>query len=396
MVIGRWPAILVIYAIGLLASAQLGKFAALVPVIQPDLGLGLTQAAGLVSLIEAAGAAIGLFAGAIVGRHGTRAVLAAGLALLALAGSGEALSGSVALLFAWRLVESLGYLAIVVAAPTLMALTATPARRGMAMALWSTFFPVGFALGSVLAGLMAPALSWRPVLFASAGLSLIALAVVWLLPRPEGDGQRGTASTKGMPTLPVWRLSLGFGCYTVFAVGQIALLPSYLADGLGLTTRAAGLVTGLASFATVAGGLYAARVMRHRRALPAILGLCMVVPALMLFGVFGLAQGGVAVAALAVVLNIVTGIVPAVAFARLPDLSPTAASMARGNGLLAQFGAAGSLIGPPAYAAAVGLAGWPGAAVTGAVMSAVSLLLLLGAFRPDQPGRITAGSTGSA
>jgi MFS family permease len=392
MATGRWPAILVIYAIGLLASAQLGKFAALVPVIQPDLGLGLTAAAGLVSLIETGGAAIGLFAGAVVGRHGTRAVLAVGLALLAIAGFGEAAAASVPALFAWRLVESLGYLAIVVAAPTLMALAAAPAQRGTAMALWSTFFPVGFALGSVLAGLMAPALSWRPVLFASAALSIVALAVVWFLPRPEGDGQRGPPRRAGLPPLPVWWLSVGFGCYTVFAVGQIALLPSYLADRLGLATGAAGLATGLASFATVAGGLAAARLMRRRAALPALLGVCMVVPAVMLFGVFGL-RGTIEVVGLAVALNVITGIIPAVTFARLPDLSPTAGAMARGNGLLAQCGAAGSLLGPPAYAAAVGLAGWQGAAITGAVMSALSLILLLGAFRSAQAGPMTAGSS---
>ncbi len=393
MATGHWPAILVIYAIGLLASAQLGKFAALVPVIQPDLGLGLTAAAALVSLIETGGAAIGLVAGTIVGRHGTRTVLGVGLGLLAVAGIGEALAGTVPVLFAWRLVESLGYLAIVVAAPTLMALTATSGQRGMAMALWSTFFPVGFALGSVLAGLVAPALSWRPVLFASAVLAAAALAVVWFLPRPAGDGRRGAPQTAGMPPLPVWRLSVGFGCYTVFAVGQLALLPSYFADKLGLATGTAGLLTGLASFATVFGGLAAGRVLRHRRALPAILGLCMILPALMLVGLFGLATGSVAAAALAIALNVVTGVVPAVTFARLPDLAPTSGAMARGNGLLAQFGAAGSLIGPPAYAAAIGLAGWQGAAITGAAMSALSLILLLGAFRPAQAGRMTAGSS---
>lgn len=396
MAAGRWPAILVIYAIGLLASAQLGKFAALVPVIQPDLGLDLTAAAVLVSLIETGGAAIGLFAGAIVGRYGTRAMLAAGLALLAIAGIGEAAAPTVTALFAWRLVESLGYLAIVVAAPTLMALVATPAQRATAMALWSTFFPVGFALGSVLAGLMAPALSWRPVLAASATIAAVALAVIWFLPRPDTERRRGPMPPAGIPPLPVWWLSLGFGCYTIFAVGQIALLPSYLADRLGLTPAAAGLVTGLASFATVAGGLAAARLMRHRARLPAILGVSIVVPAAMLFGVFGW-SGSIEVAALATVLNVITGIVPAVAFARLPDLAPTAAAVARSNGLLAQCGAAGSLVGPPAYAAAIGLGGWPGAAMAGAIASALALGLLLAALRhPVQGRRMTAGSTGSA
>lgn len=392
MATARWPAILVIYAIGLLASAQLGKFAALVPVIQPDLGIGLTAAAALVSLIETGGAAIGLVAGTLVGRHGTRAVLAAGLALVAIAGIGEALAGTVIALFAWRLVESLGYLAIVVAAPTLMALTATPAQRPMAMALWSTFFAVGFALGSILAGLVAPAVSWRPVLFASAALAAAALAAVWFLPQPAGDGGRESVGSRGTLPLRVWLLSLGFGCYTVFAVGQIALLPSYLADRLGLGPGPAGLATGLASFATVAGGLAAGRLMRHRAALPAILGSCMILPAAMLFGVFGYDRT-TGVIGLAVALNMLTGIVPGIAFAKLPELATTPGAMARGNGLLAQCGAAGSLLGPPSYAAAAGLAGWPGAAVTGAAMSAISLVLLLAGFRQAQPGRITAGSS---
>lgn len=389
---GRWPAIFVIYSIGLLASAQLGKFAALAPVIQPDLDIGLTTAAALVSLIETGGAAIGLFAGTVVGRHGTRTVLGAGLVLLAIAGVGEALAGTVAALFAWRIVESLGYLAIVVAAPTLMALTATAAQRAMAMALWSTFFAVGFALGSILAGLVAPLVSWRPVLIVSAALAAAALAAVRLLPRAPADGGRGSPQPGG--TLPprVWLLSLGFGCYTVFAVGQIALLPSYLADRVGLTTATAGLATGLVSLATVAGGLAAGRLMRRHGALPAILGACMILPAAMLFGVFGLV-GAYEAVGMAVALNIVTGIVPAIAFARLPDLTPGAGAMARGNGLLAQCGAAGSLLGPPAYAASIGIAGWQGAAVTGAAMSALSLALLLGAFRPAQRGQITAGSS---
>jgi len=37
----RWPAILLIWGIGVLAAAQLGKFAALIPLMRRDLDLSL-------------------------------------------------------------------------------------------------------------------------------------------------------------------------------------------------------------------------------------------------------------------------------------------------------------------------------------------------------------------
>jgi hypothetical protein len=54
------------------------------------------------------------------------------------------------------------------------------------------------------------------------------------------------------------------------------------------------------------------------------------------------------------------------------------AQLVRANGLITQFGASGSLLGPPVMAAGIGQFGWPGGA---AVATAVALLSLPFAWR---------------
>jgi len=104
-----------------------------------DLGLSLVQAGWLVSLTEAGGAGLGLAAGFVIARLGSRRALTIGLVLLAAASLGEGLAPGVAALFAARLAESLGYLFIVIAAPSLVAALASPEQRAAALALRSAF-----------------------------------------------------------------------------------------------------------------------------------------------------------------------------------------------------------------------------------------------------------------
>ena len=151
---GRWPTIILLWFIGVLAAAQLGKMAALMPAIRADLGLSLSSAGLMVSLIEAGGASLGAIAGILAARFSGRAVLAAGSILVATAGLAGAAAPDAALLYAARLIESIGYLMVVIAAPSLIAMAAGRASA-TALALWSTFVPVGIAAGTILSGLAA-------------------------------------------------------------------------------------------------------------------------------------------------------------------------------------------------------------------------------------------------
>ncbi|SEE40800.1 Nitrate/nitrite transporter NarK [Rhizobiales bacterium GAS188] len=387
-----WPSIILIWGIGVLAAAQLGKLAALMPLLRRDLDLSLAQAGWLVSLIEASGACLGLVAGLAIGRVGSRTALTAGLSLLASACLAEALATGIAALLAARLVESAGYLLIVIAAPSLITSVAGPADRGRALALWSSFVPAGLAIGTALTGQATSLLSWPDVLLLWAVVAAVVLAASFRLPALGGV----RSQSFGLPAGAVWLLAAGFGCYTCVEVGVLALLPAYLAEQWGLAASSAGMVTGAASAATLLGSAAASLALgragsrRGRGRALCLIATGLLVPALMLFAAFpqpGMCEligvGGVCL--LAVGLNAASGLVPAVTFARLPDLANLTAGrvsdVATANGLLAQFGAAGSLAGPPLLGFVASRWGWASLAPAASLCSVLSLGFIILAER---------------
>jgi MFS family permease len=104
----------------------------------------------------------------------------------------------------------------------------------------------------------------------------------------------------------------------------------------------------------------------------------------MLFAVFADGASVWRVALLMLVLNTVSGIYAGLAFALLPALARSDNDMAMANGLTLQFGATGSLLGPPVFAACVERWGWSGAAVAGALVSTACLVLMQWARADDQ------------
>ena len=412
-----WSRIVFVYAIGVLAAATLGRFAGLIPLLQRDLGLSLTVAAGLTSLIEVSGALFGFVAGMAVGRVGARISLVTGASVLAVAGFGEAVAPNAAVLIVWRAAESLGYLAITVAAPTLIVHLAGRRGRDAAMALWSTFVPVGLAIGTAIAAPVAELSSWRAVPAMGGIAAVLLAAAAWLrLPRaaagvaPAGRrehnpfrsdrserqghaqafesgaiscrsddsirSESALASTPGThdrPDARMWLVALGFGLYAMVSVGILALTPTFMVERFGVAPTAAGLIAGLASLANILGSIAAARAaalgVRPRTVALAGLG----IPALILPVPFAMAADWLAAAAAIVVINAIGGMVAAVLFARVATFARTPRAVAMGNGLVAQFGASGSMIGPPLIAACVSAAGWPVAAVLGIGLSAFAI-----------------------
>lgn len=377
---GRWPTIILLWFIGVLAAAQLGKMAALMPAIRADLGLSLSSAGLMVSLIEAGGASLGAVAGILAARFSGRAVLAAGSILVATAGLAGAAAPDAALLYAARLIESIGYLMVVIAAPSLIAMAAGRASA-TALALWSTFVPVGIAAGTILSGLAASLIDWRLILVFWALIVLTTLPGTFRLPTMAEHRQTGLA----VPPVAIWALALGFGFYTTLEVGVLGMLPAYLSDAWGFSIATAGIVTGVTSAATIAGSFAAARLIGTgegaRRPLT-LIAIGLAAPAALFFVGFpggGLATevSGSAVAAAVIAANAVSGLVAAVAFARLPALlrrSGSALSLVTAsNGVFAQFGAAGSLIGPPLVGYVASHWGWSTVAPVVAALSVLSL-----------------------
>ncbi|MDV6331629.1 CynX/NimT family MFS transporter [Asticcacaulis sp. 201] len=353
-----WRHIGLLWLVGVLAAAQLGKFAALSSVIRTDLSLSLVGTGWLVSLIETGGASLGLVAGLLIGRWGSRRALIGGLSLLTVAGLAEGLSATALPLFACRIIESAGYLAIVIAAPSLIATIARPKDQAAALTLWSTFVPVGFAIGMGLSGAGLLITGWSNILLAWGLIAAMVMAGCLRTTLPEVR----TPGCFVVAGRPAWLLSIGFGFYTLVFVGLLALLPVYLNERIGLTPTLAATATGIASATTLVGAAVAAVVVQRE----AVLGrwVAMTLGLLVPAGLSGLVFGGgapLATIGAIFILFAISGIPSSIVFARLPrmtgrDGQPPAVAAA--NGVLTQFGAGGSLIGPPILAFVVDHWGW--------------------------------------
>lgn len=377
-----WPAIWLLYAAGLLAAAQLGKFAALAPVIAQELALSLPAVAVAISLVEAGGATLGFVAGRLAAKAGLAQTLRAGLLALAVAGAGEAWAPGAPALFGFRLLEAAGYLAVIVSTPVLIvqaAEAAGPRTQALAMTLWSTFVPAGLAVGAWSSAALAGPLGWRGAVAAWAALAAaVALVTWWRGPSPVAAP---TSITAGTPAAPMPRraigLALGFAGFAVFQIGFLGLLPTLLVNQAALDAATAGGWTAVASLSALAGSAVAARLLQRRDAglrLATLLSLGL--PPLLLFTVFTDRPLLALALSSAIAISALGGLFASFTFALLPRLAPERGALVRANGWVAQCGASGSLLGPPLMAAAVQFGGWTAATVFGLVVSLIAIPLV--------------------
>ncbi|WP_336962908.1 CynX/NimT family MFS transporter [Sphingobium aquiterrae] len=377
----NWFSIIGLYLIGVLAAAQLAKFSALAPILRQSYGLTLAQVALLISLLEVGGALFGFVSGLGVARIGARRFLLTGLVILAATSAVEGLAAHALPLFLARAAEGIGYVLVVIAAPTLIIAIAHERQRAAALAVWSTFVPVGIALGSALTGLLVGGVGASGTILLWGGVACAALLFAWQLPI-GGGGQRAAIR---MPLAGAWLATLAFGFYTMFVCALMMLLPSFLVEKTGASVADAGVIAGLVSLAALPATTIAILAMRRGtlegRALYAVLIACLVVTAALsplVFARGSVPGAGATVPGLLAFLTVtLSGISSPLVFARLPILagaaSPDDPRIAVATGLLTQFGAGGALIGPPLGGLVVSCWGWT---ALGGVIALLALLML--------------------
>lgn len=359
-----WNRILTFWLLGILAAAQFAKMSIVAPLWRAEWGLSLSELGWLVSLLEVGGALFGLVASFGLAWVGLRRFLSIGLVTLAAASLVEGLTSDLAILFAARAMEGVGYLLVVIAAPTAIAATTDDRTRPRALALWSTFVPVGIAAGGALTAFMLTMTDAPDVMFLWALLLAAAIPLVMRTRLAEPGAHRII-----LPDLAAWISTFGFGLYTMFISVITMLLPAFLIERSGATLGQAAAAAALTSLAALPGMVAAVGLMRGGD-LPrgkviktTSIALIATLPSVLLLYRDG-GEGFLIRSAWALSAVAISGVVPALMFARLPGLAgartPDDPRIATANGLITQFGAGGALIGPPLAGMAVGIWGWPG------------------------------------
>ncbi|MBU4612384.1 MFS transporter [Achromobacter sp. GG226] len=381
----RVPCILVLVA-GVVAALHAGKIPPAVPALRTALGLSLVEAGFLISLMQIAGATVGLAIGLATGSVGLRRSLIAGLLLLALAGfAGGFADGALALL-ALRALEGAGFLLVAMPAPALLRQLVAPDRLSAVLGLWGAYMPVGTALALLTGPAVLASTGWRGWWWWLAALALVTAFFAWrLIPadtslpsrtsgRPWQQRLRDTLQHRGP-----WLVALSFACYSSQWLAVVGFLPEIYAAARVSATWIAPL-TALAAAVNMIGNIAAGRCLARGMAAHHLLW--------MGFGAMGLGAvlafvpatplGPEARYLAILVFSAVGGLVPGTLFTLAVRLAPSTDTIATTVGWTQQLSALGQLIGPPLVAwIAAQAGGWQWTGVLAALASAAGVVIAI-------------------
>lgn len=380
--------IILLLAAGILAGAQLGKIAPLVGWYQQDAGLSLVAVGWLAALIGLFVALAALPTGVAIQRTGTRRALAASFAVLAAGAFWLAAAEGETAVLAARLLEGLGYLVLVIAAPALLSDLSPPNWRGPVMAVWGGFVPIGFALANFLAEAIIPAFGERAFLTVMAGLfAILALPAALLMPRvadfdagrfSDAQGEAAAQPIGQTLTLSIWALALAFGAYVISSLGFFTFMPTFVSETGGRMLLSAAVIALLVPLGnTLAGFLLTGRSGSQAVKLAALAFLATLFAAVPAFT----ATTPFAASLAAATVAIAGGVVASSLFAAIPSYVVRGGSVSIAIGLVAQAGGIGTLIGPPITAAIIERRSWTGLGVYLAVAAAFGIAALLPLLR---------------
>lgn len=379
-----WLRLILAYAAGLAGAWQLGKLPPLLAELRAALDLDPVTAGAVATMTTLVAIVLSPAAGRLITRLGPDRSLFAATAVIALGAALVALADGATVLLIGRVIESLGYVLVIVAGPTAMALAARTDRdRGLALSIWGTFVPVGLALGSLTGGLMADGVGLSGALAVAAlPPAMIALACLphaWR-PAPASIDGPATGGPAGAGATGWW-LAIGFGCFALAFILLIAFAPGHWRRIGGLGPGAAGIAVSIVSTLAVLGSLLAARLIAGGAA-PARLGLWFVTGQGLFAAAALLAPNLPLSIGLAAIASILGGVVPSAAFAAVPRLARAPSGIAAINAAISSLGSLGTFLGGPLGALAVERFGGAGVAGVALIATAFAIAAFHRADRP--------------
>ncbi|MFF0769038.1 CynX/NimT family MFS transporter [Nonomuraea wenchangensis] len=344
-----WGTITVVYLGGVVAAMSLGKFSPVGPAVAAELRLSLAQLGWVISTVVGVGAAVGLPAGYLIRRLGAERSLVAGLALTAVASAAGAVASGYAWLLTARGIEGVGYLLVTIACPALIVRLARERDRGTALSIWATFVAVGLGASTLAGGAVGAAIGWRGWIGVLAGLTLV-MALVVRVRLPRGSALRPEAGPVPRVRALAWPglLAAAFCLAVLVTIPVLVLLPTLLVERYGHSAASAGAVTAVISLLSALGGVTVGMLLRRGTPVGVLAsaGLLTLPAAWLMFGGHGSSSAALTGAA---VISIENGFLGALVIAALPLVLERLDHADVGNGVVAQAGSIGSLLGPPLF-----------------------------------------------
>jgi EmrB/QacA subfamily drug resistance transporter len=167
------------------------------PDIGADLGAGLNGLQWTLNAYTLAFAVLVVTGAALGDRFGRRRMLVVGLALFTLGSGLAALSHSIGMLVAARVVQGVGGSLLTPLTLTLLVAAVPASKRGRVLGAWGGLAGVAAALGPVVGGFLAGSVGWQAIFWLNVpiGLVLMPLASRWLI---ESRGPHASLDVPGV------------------------------------------------------------------------------------------------------------------------------------------------------------------------------------------------------
>jgi DHA1 family inner membrane transport protein len=374
--------VLLLMGSGVVAAAQIGKAVISVPMIRSELALGLDLAGLIVATFATLGAMTGIGAGAVVGRLGVRKSLIGGMGVIALGNLIGAGAPDELVLLVARIIEGVGFLAVVLAIPSMLAQLVTREKRDFVMAAWSAYMPIGIMLMLLVAPLL-PTIGWRSFWLANA-LVTGSCAILLAIHAPATPATaRVRAARFFADALTIIRqpsclvLAFAFFAYSCQIFSLCFALPLLLTSAHGVSLGAAGLLSAMVLAVSAIGHLSSSVLLRVGVPIWANVAAAFGFFALSAFAIYGgaLAPHGISlIAALALGIG---GLAPGAIYAAAPHAAPAPSAVPPTIGLVQQASSLGQFAGPAALGLWVEHLGWQAAP---AILAPAALVGLACAF----------------
>jgi EmrB/QacA subfamily drug resistance transporter len=180
------------------------------PSIHRDLGASIQALEWTVNAYVLAYAVLLLTGAALGDRFGRKRMFIAGLSLFTASSAAAALAPTMGLLIAARAIQGLGAAIVTPLTLTLLADAFPPARRGVAIGVWSGISGIAVALGPLVGGAVVEAASWQWIFWINVpiGVALVPLAAAQLA---ESRGASRQLDMRGLGLASTGLLAIVYG-----------------------------------------------------------------------------------------------------------------------------------------------------------------------------------------
>lgn len=380
---------------GYLAAIHIGKLSVVLPILQKELHLTLTQAGLSISIVQGAGMLFALAIGAFSEKLGLKRCLIGGLTILGTSSIAGFWIDNIAMLYFFRFTEGIGFLTISLCAPAILKRISQPETISFKMGLWSSYMGLGVSIAVFTIPFILEFLSWQQIWVILGLLCFISALLIQLflsLDTTSSTVQTSVSSTQSSlsqiigTTLthpPIICLALVFACYASQWTSVTSFLPSLYVEN-GLSLKMTGLLVSLVVVANL-GGTFGAGMLLQKgwttQMLLTIGFVGMFVTSILTFTTNSWLPFEIQFLN-AVLFSMIGGVIPTTIFSMTLHYAPFTSAAAASMGLVIQCSALVQFFVPPLSAAFVSATHtWASMSIVTSILCFIALSILFIFFK---------------